>query len=182
MFQPSPSRCQEVQWASTKQINLNRQNVVTLLRFPLPLQGWSVTYKNSFPTSLRCQKVLHHSGTCYQDSCWLINALIKPSFQFSGLWIEVESLEGQRSKSLSLVAFFRFANVYHLPVDLFHHKYKKISREWPSELKSLATGFSRHPCLISDWWPFIHVWSVFLGFSNIRTVSCILNTQSLTQY
>ena len=89
--------------------------------------GLSVTNEISCPTNLRCQK-------CRMGGGVVTKVLVDgPSFQFSGLWIEVQSLGGQWSESLNPVAFFRFAKVRLLHVDLFDHKIEKFSREWASE-------------------------------------------------
>ena len=40
-------------------------------------------------------------------------------------------------------------------------KMDESSREWPTELKCLATGFSRRRFLMSYRWPFIRMWRAF---------------------
>ena len=48
------------------------------------------------------------------------------SSRLCGLWIDIQSLWGQRSESLDPVALFRFAMTGLFPVNLFYYKNRKI--------------------------------------------------------
>ena len=124
-----------------------------------PYIGLSGTNWISCPTSLSCAKASHRSGSSVY---WSKTVSMGPSlFQFCGLWIEVKSVWG--SDRRVWIQWLSFA-LRKLASSLWICSITKIersSRQWPLELKWLATGFSWRRCLISDRWPFIRMWSAF---------------------
>ena len=138
---------------------------------------YPLTYTGSSDTNYgflvpRLSNVPNGCGSC------LLNPLDRElcrwghySSKFCGLWIESESLWGQRSESLNPVALFRSAVAGLFPVNLFNYENRKVLQGVASELKWAATGCSRRRGLISDRWPFICMWSTF----SVSPTYCLLH-------
>ena len=133
-----------------------RKSVVASLPFLFPYIGSSGTNLISYSTMLCTSAAEEHKMSGFTDGklcqwghhyskCMAYGSMLSPS--------------GTSDRRVQIqwhsFAFRKFAS------SLWITKIERCSRERPSELNWLATGFSRHWCLISDRWLFISMWSTF---------------------